>query len=172
MNPERDLPRIEELEKGSAAAEAGVQLSSPAPLLAWSNPPGTTWFQVQVIPTNNDGPGINLIRDADASYQLVAPVIGSGPYVLLPGMTYTWRVRASNSSAFAATTDPSWSEWTSGTFRSPSTSFRDALPARDRVFERQGDRRGLRPGQRRRRHHERPGAPSPRRAIPNRHVAR
>ena len=35
--------------------------SSMGPLLQWTQPPGTTWFQVQVIPFNEDGPGINLV---------------------------------------------------------------------------------------------------------------
>ena len=35
--------------------------SSMGPLLQWTQPPRTTWFQVQVIPFNEDGPGINLV---------------------------------------------------------------------------------------------------------------
>ena len=35
--------------------------SSMGPLLQWTQPPSTTWFQVQVIPFNEDGPGINLV---------------------------------------------------------------------------------------------------------------
>ena len=35
--------------------------SSMGPLLQWTQPAGTTWFHVQVVPFNNDGPGTNLI---------------------------------------------------------------------------------------------------------------
>ena len=43
--------------------------SSMGPLLQWTQPPGTTWFQVQVIPFNEDGPGINLVIGDSALVQ-------------------------------------------------------------------------------------------------------
>ena len=95
------------------------------PTLRWSNPPDATQVQLQVIPAKNDGPGVDVYLGSPAtSFTLPAP---PDWYGLLPGMTYSWRVRASNSTTFATSADPSWSEWTTGTFRSPSTSFRDAL---------------------------------------------
>ena len=74
--------------------------SSMGPLLQWTQPPSTTWFQVQVIPFNEDGPGINLVIGDGAlvraaQYQVLGPNFGSADpnYVLLPDMTYLWRVR-------------------------------------------------------------------------------
>ena len=74
--------------------------SSMGPLLQWTQPPGTTWFQVQVIPFNEDGPGINLVIGDGAlvraaQYQVLGPNFGSADpnYVMLPDMTYLWRVR-------------------------------------------------------------------------------
>ena len=76
--------------------------SSMGPLLQWMQPPRTTWFQVQVIPFNEDGPGINLVIGDRAlvrasQYQVMAPNFGSADpnYVMLPDMTYLWRVRTS-----------------------------------------------------------------------------
>ena len=48
------------------------------PLLQWTQPPKTTWFQVQVIPFNEDGPGINLVIGDRALVQRRA-VPGPGP---------------------------------------------------------------------------------------------
>ena len=62
--------------------------------LSWANPAGATQYQLQVLPAKNDGPAINLIRNIDTSYAVQAPFFGTGPYVMLPGMTYTWHVRA------------------------------------------------------------------------------
>ena len=74
--------------------------SSMGPLLQWTQPPRTTWFQVQVIPFNEDGPGINLVIGDGAlvraaQYQVLGPNFGSADpnYVMLPDMTYLWRVR-------------------------------------------------------------------------------
>ncbi len=76
--------------------------SSMGPLLQWTQPPRTTWFQVQVIPFNEDGPGINLVIGDSAlvqaaQYQVLGPNFGSADpnYVMLPDMTYVWRVRTS-----------------------------------------------------------------------------
>ena len=63
--------------------------SSMGPLLQWTQPPSTTWFQVQVIPFNEDGPGINLVigdsaQVRAAQYQVLGPNFGSADpnYVL------------------------------------------------------------------------------------------
>src|SRR5262249_40874322 len=69
--------------------------------LTWQNPTGTVQFQVQVLPANNDGPAINLIigdpaQVAAAKFDVLPPVFGQGPYIMLPGMSYTWRVRTTN----------------------------------------------------------------------------
>lgn len=94
----------------------GAQLTSLSTTLSWTNPPGTTQYHVQVIPWNNDGPGIDLIVGdpalvAKASYIIPAPVFGQGPYIMLPGATYTWKVQVSDVTTSIGPTDPSWSEW-------------------------------------------------------------
>src|SRR5688572_22182300 len=38
----------------------GQVLSTFGPVLQWQNPSGTTQVHVQVIPINNDGPGVDL----------------------------------------------------------------------------------------------------------------
>ena len=80
-------------------------------VLVWSLPDGATQYQIQVAPANNDGPGANEIRNADVTYELPLPVLGAGPYVMLPGMTYTWRVRATDATTGISESDPSWGPW-------------------------------------------------------------
>lgn len=113
---------------GSAQADETRLAALPAPALAsplngtvlpnmgfivlnWVLPPGTTQYQIQVGPAANDGPGINLIRDAATAYTLEPPVLGTVPYVLLPGMGYTWRVCATDSGASVGENDPNWGAW-------------------------------------------------------------
>ncbi len=91
--------------------------------LTWQNPPGTTQYQIRITPANGDGPDINLIRVPETKYEVVEPVFGVGPYVMLPGMTYTWMVRASSKTTFAPQDDPSWGVWsTPGKFKTPAPS--------------------------------------------------
>ena len=101
--------------------------SSMGPLLQWTQPPGTTWFQVQVIPFNEDGPGINLVIGDGAlvqaaQYQVLGPNFGSADpnYVLLPGMTYLWRVRTST--VLTNPTEADWSAWAASSFKTPPAS--------------------------------------------------
>jgi Tol biopolymer transport system component len=87
-------------------------LPSVGPLeLRWNLPAGATQYQVQVLPANGDGPGLNLIRGAESSYTIPAPVLGTGPYILLPGMRYVWRVRATDKPDFAPENDRAWGQW-------------------------------------------------------------
>jgi len=80
--------------------------------LSWNNPPGVTQIQVQVTPLNGDGPAINLILGSAAtSYDVPAPVFGTGPYVMLPGATYTWRIRTTSAVTSVSENDPSWGPW-------------------------------------------------------------
>jgi len=99
-----------------------ASLESLGATLAWQQPQGTTQFHIQVTPAKSpatgepDGPGINLIIGdaasvAKASFLAPEPVFGQGPYVMLPGMTYTWRVRVSDAKTSIGTDDPSWSPW-------------------------------------------------------------
>ncbi len=80
--------------------------------LSFELPAGTTQYHIRLIPFNGDGPGANLIRNPESSFTLLPPTLGVGPYVILPGMTYTWRLRATNKPAFAPENDPSWGPWT------------------------------------------------------------
>lgn len=97
--------------------------------LTWTNPPGTTQYYIQIIPYNDDGPAINLIRNVKASYVVQPPVFGQGNYVMLPGMTYSWRVRATSKSTFAPEGDPSWGPWSDWrTFRTPAPSSATISP--------------------------------------------
>ena len=101
--------------------------SSMGPLLQWTQPPGTTWFQVQVIPFNEDGPGINLVIGDGAlvqaaQYQVLGPNFGSADpnYVMLPDMTYLWRVRTST--VLTNPTEADWSAWAVSSFKTPPAS--------------------------------------------------
>ncbi len=101
--------------------------SSMGPLLQWTQPPRTTWFQVQVIPFNEDGPGINLVigdsaQVRAAQYQVLGPNFGSADpnYVMLPGMTYLWRVRTST--VLTNPTEADWSAWAVSSFKTPPAS--------------------------------------------------
>lgn len=97
--------------------EQGTELPGLQPLeLRWQLPGGTTQYQLQVAPYNNDGPGIDLIRNAGPSYTIQPPLLDRGNFVLLPGMTYTWRVRATASTSPVAGSDPSWGSWSSPRF--------------------------------------------------------
>src|SRR3989304_353064 len=80
----------------------GTRLQSMGPTtLYWLNPPGTTQYHIKVTPYNDDGPGINLIigdpaKVASESFIVEPPNLGVGMYVLLPDMSYTWRVRVTD----------------------------------------------------------------------------
>jgi hypothetical protein len=90
-----------------------AQLPSLSTTLSWNNPPGVTQVQVQVTPLNGDGPAINLIIGSPISqYVVPAPTFGIGPYVMLPGASYTWRIRTTSSlDPNISETDASWGPW-------------------------------------------------------------
>lgn len=97
--------------------------------LTWELPPGTTQYQIQVIPFNNDGPGINLIQNGAMSYTIQPPVLGQGPYVILPSMTYRWRVRATDSTRAVSEGDPAWGMWSAEwRFTTPPASSATITP--------------------------------------------
>ncbi len=63
---------------------------------------------------------MDLIRTAESSFSIPPPSLGQGPYVILPDMTYTWRVWASSKSTFAPPDSSSWGPWSEArTFRTP-----------------------------------------------------
>jgi micrococcal nuclease len=78
-----------------------------------------TQAHLQVTPANNDGPGVNLILSlSQPEFAIPAP---PNWYGLLPGMSYTWRVRVSDSPSAAGSDDPSWSDWSApAVFRTPA----------------------------------------------------
>lgn len=94
----------------------GAKLNTLGPALTWTQEPGARWFHLEVTPFNNDGPGINLIisdaaQVAAAQYQVREPAFGASDanYVMLPDLTYTWRVRTA-----LGTSQPNefdWSSW-------------------------------------------------------------
>jgi subtilisin family serine protease len=104
------------------APPPGTLLSDLGTTVHWNLAVGTTQYQIQVIPANNDGPAINLIRDVDRSYVVVPPVFGTGPYVMLPGMTYTWRIRTTTATTSIDENSGLWGGWSAGsTFRTRSS---------------------------------------------------
>ena len=113
--------------------------SSIGPLLQWTQPPRTTWFQVQVIPFNEDGPGINLVIGDGAlvqaaQYQVLGPNFGSADpnYVMLPDMTYLWRVRTTT--VLTNPTEDDWSAWAVSSFKTPPASSSTITPVAPPAF--------------------------------------
>ncbi|MSQ28677.1 MAG: hypothetical protein EXR51_11170 [Dehalococcoidia bacterium] len=91
------------------------------PTLNWANPAGTTQYQLQVTPAQNDGPGINLIIEGNGQSFSVPPP--PRWYGLMPAMNYSWRARASDSAAAIDEGDASWGPWSDPrTFRTPAVS--------------------------------------------------
>jgi len=91
---------------------SGVRLSTLGTKLFWWNPPGTAQVQLRVTPANNDGPAINLIfGSAITSFTVTEPNFGAGPYVILPGITYTWQARVTSKTSPATETDGTWGAW-------------------------------------------------------------
>ena len=99
----------------------GATISEFGPFLLWTNPAGTTQYQLQVTPANNDGPGVNLIiGSADDAFDIPAP---PDWYGMLPDITYTWRVRATDATVSLSETDSGWGPWSDNwTFRTPKVS--------------------------------------------------
>ncbi len=98
----------------------GVLLPALSTTLSWTKPLGVTQYHIQVIPANNDGPGLNLIRGPESSFAVQAPAEGQGPYVMLPGMSYAWRVRVADAPMALGENDPAWGPWSaSRRFRTP-----------------------------------------------------
>jgi len=107
----------------------GEQLSSFAPRLVWRQPNETVAYHVQVVPLFGDGPGIDLIIGnaslvSQSAFQVRAPLLGTGNYVLLPGATYTWRVRVCVLASSCADTDSNaWTGWSAlWRFTTPAAS--------------------------------------------------
>jgi hypothetical protein len=103
-----------------ATPQSGTQLSAMMVSLGWQLTAGVTQVQVQVTPALNDGPGVNAIQNTTDSLNLPSPPEWYG---LLPGMTYSWRVRTTAKTEGAGENDALWGSWSSvWTFRTPPTS--------------------------------------------------
>jgi len=101
----------------------GAALPNLALDLRWDLPQGATQITLQVVPSNNDGPAVDLALAAINRYTLPAAVFGAGPYVILPGMSYQWRVRASDAATSLGQQDPAWGPWSEwATFKTPAPS--------------------------------------------------
>lgn len=98
---------------------AAEDLADFTTTLEWANPAAATQNHLQVVPANNDGPGVNLILDATSSFRVPAP---PDWYGLLPDITYTWRVRSTAATEAVHEASPAWGPWAEGTFRTPSAS--------------------------------------------------
>ena len=98
----------------------GQVLGSFGPTLRWENSLGATQVRLQVIPVNNDGPGIDAyVGSAITSFAIPAPPLWYG---LLPDMAYTWRLQESDALTSVPLDDPSWSPWVEQHFRTPVVS--------------------------------------------------
>ena len=97
----------------------GAQLTALTTTVSWQNPPDATQYHLELRPFNDDGPGISLIRNLESSFTFNPPLLGEGNYVMLPGMTYTWRVRSTKKAVFAPNNDPCWGPWVESIFRTP-----------------------------------------------------
>lgn len=110
----------------------GALLQGIGPVtLEFTLPAGATAYQLQLVPYREDGPGVNLIRNPETSYTLQAPLLGSGPYVLLPSMTYSWKLRATDAGTLPVGDDAGWGPWSEvWSFATPAASA-DSIHAKD-----------------------------------------
>ncbi|MEK7214013.1 MAG: right-handed parallel beta-helix repeat-containing protein, partial [Chloroflexota bacterium] len=104
------------------APSDGVTLNVAGSTLLWDPPPDARQYQLQVVPFAGDGPGIDVIRDLEASFVVPVPDFGEAEpnYLMLPDMGYAWRVRtttATKAPRDLAETD--WGGWSIATFRTP-----------------------------------------------------
>lgn len=111
---------------GLTAPAEGARLESFGPALTWTNGPGTTQVHLQVVPFNNDGPGVNvLLGSAATSFAIPPPPQWYG---LLPDITYMWRVRTSDSGTAVGPEDSSWGPWAERGFRTPAVASSTLTP--------------------------------------------
>jgi len=113
----RGTVTVKSIPAPSISQPNGGTLENFGPNLQWTNPSGAAQVQLQVIPAKNDGPGVDLMLGSPATnFQIPAPPQWYG---LLPGMTYSWRVRTSDALLPVPPDHPSWSPWATGSFRTP-----------------------------------------------------
>lgn len=117
----------------------GEQLPDIGVNLSWTNPLGTIQYQILVVPFNEDGPGINLIRNAETSFTIAPPAFGGADpnYVLLPDMSYVWRVNTTTSARPPAEVRD-WSPSSARIFRTSGISSSTISPVSPRDGETAG----------------------------------
>lgn len=96
---------------------AGSTLPGLGTELKWTNPASTRYVHLQLIPANNDGPGLDLVFGAVSGFAVPAPPAWYG---LLPDMTYSWRVRISTALLEPALGSSAWGPWVQTNFRTPA----------------------------------------------------
>jgi len=122
----------------------GVTLATLRADLVWEQfGPDVTQMQFQMIPFNNDGPAVNIIRgdlqqrryniftvpEPRITQKELAGADSATNLTTLPDMTYTWRVRASTSpTATDPTRNDTWGSWSERRFRTPSVSWEKIDP--------------------------------------------
>ncbi|MEK7216305.1 MAG: hypothetical protein AAB289_11980, partial [Chloroflexota bacterium] len=100
------------------APSPGATLPGFGTTLGWENGAMATQVHLQVVPFNNDGPGIDVhLGSPETAFAIPAP---PNWYGLLPDMTYNWRVRTSPATQSVSLDDQSWSAWGESTFRTPA----------------------------------------------------
>ena len=82
-----------------------------SPQFNWLLPPDAAQVHFQMAPTTTDGPGVDVILDASANFRLSAPRREIGPFVLLPGENYVWRIRTTSLTGAVGPNDPVWGAW-------------------------------------------------------------
>ena len=109
------------------APTGNVRLIDFSPTLLWDyQGRATKQYHLQLVPINNDGPGLDLIRPASCcgadGFKVLAP---PDWYGLLPDQTYSWHLRISSAPGSIGANDPSWSGWTHwSSFKTPVVSSR------------------------------------------------
>ncbi|MCX6023728.1 MAG: hypothetical protein NTZ05_18755 [Chloroflexi bacterium] len=104
--------------------ESGHRFTNMDITLAWNLPPGAMQYQLQVMPHNNDGPGINLVRNAEGWFTIPRPPYW---YILLPDMSYAWRLRAIDKTGSLLETDPAWGPWSEMRFFHTPSAFSNGI---------------------------------------------
>ncbi len=119
----------------SAVSQPGPALSGPEydtvlpgmdTTLSWTNPAGTTQYQIRVVPFNDDGPGIDLVRNVESSYVVKAPNFDGADknFVMLPGMSYRWLVRTTTANRPpSGLTEADWTAWSVSVFHTGPARF-------------------------------------------------
>ncbi|MCX6020619.1 MAG: hypothetical protein NTZ05_02610 [Chloroflexi bacterium] len=101
----------------------GATLTVAWATLVWTNPAGAMQYELLLSPVNNDGPGVHIIKPTGGTVSMYTVSAYPALAVLLPDMTYTWKVRTSPSTNSIGADDGSWGAWSEvRAFRTRSVS--------------------------------------------------